>query len=108
MNFFHRWCARIAKKKQEEISFEIKRRTELLTHARYCDDLCFKASQISSRYKGIMAPITTVFTKEDIEVLIRFVDLKVSGSRVEWGKVVADHNQWFIERGLPIPEITVT
>ena len=103
MNFFYRWCARIAKNKQDAISFEIYQYTERLTHARYCYDICYKVGHISSRYKGTMAPIATVFTKDEIEVLIRFVDLNVSGSRGSWDTVISEHSQWFIDRGLPVP-----
>lgn len=103
MNFFYRFCARYVRDMQEAMKYKIEEKAMSLNHARYCYEICGKARAIAARYNGINAPTPTEFTPQEIEILIHFVDLKVSGSRVNWEETIKEHEVWFRSNGLPIP-----
>ena len=105
MNFFYRWCARVAKNRQDAIAAEIENHTKELKQAVYFDNLCYKAQEVAARWRGVNEPFATKYSHKDIETLVHFVDFKVGGARVNWNEIAKTHKEWFIERGLEIPKI---
>ena len=104
MNIFYRLCAKITYNYHESLRREIADYTSRLNHARYCSDICSKAKHIASNYTGLNAPKPKELTKEEIDILIQFVNLKEIGTRVEWERAEKEYKQWFQENGIPIPE----